>query len=173
MLDINFSCIVFTFFALRSIANHFALGTPNLINTTKNFDITFPGTSSTNDSNDLEDLIGCFQQAPPHESQLSRTNFIDCFSAQEQIAAHDPRRPIIFRRNNDTAFILPNKFVYRTCTIFLDMVSADDEDFFYVAEIRDAAIDTARKCTSISRALGGKAIVGPRKSVEVFVFGRP
>ena len=98
---------------------------------------------------------------------------MDCFYAQQQIAAHDPRRPIEFRRNNDSTFVLPNIFTYRTCVILLDMVSDDAEDSFYVADIRAVAIDTARRCTSLKKSLGGRGLAGPKGLMEVEVFGRP
>ena len=78
-----------------------------------------------------------------------------------------------FHRNNDTPFEIPVKFTYRTCVILLDMVSDDAQDVFYVAQIRNAAIDTARRCTAQRNALGGVALVGPRKLMEVWVIGRP
>ncbi len=52
------------------------------------------------------------------------------------------------------------------------MVSANAEDTFYVGEIRSVAIDTARKCTAIPIALGGKGVVGPKRLMEVLVLGR-
>ena len=52
------------------------------------------------------------------------------------------------------------------------MISADAEDVFYVGQIRDVAIDTARRCTAIPAALGGRGVVGPRKLMEVLVLGR-
>ncbi|KAF6241508.1 hypothetical protein HO173_000218 [Letharia columbiana] len=173
MLDILLSCFVFTFFALPCVASPSDLGALEGFNSTKNLNTTFPDRSTIGMTNALGDLIGCFHQAPPQEPhKLSRTNFIDCFNAEKKIAAHDPHRPINFRRNDDTTFVLPNSFTYRTCVIFLDMVSADAEDVFYVGEIRDAAIDTARRCTALNQALGGKAVVGPKKLMEVLVLGR-
>lgn len=172
MLDIFFLCFVFTFFALLCIANPSTLGSLIVFNSTKDFNTTCPGTSIVNTTDALEDFIGCFRQAPPHEPQLSRTNFIDCFNAEKELAAYDTHKPIHFRRNDGSTFMLPQSFPYRTCVIYLDMVSAEVEDFFYVGEIRDVAIDTARRCTASRQALGGKGIVGPKKSMEILVLGR-
>lgn len=168
-----YSSFVFTSFALPCIATPFGLGALNVFNSTHDSNATFPGTSIVNVTNALEDLIGCFRQAPPNESPLYRTNFIDCFNAEQKIAAHDTHRPIDFRRNDSSTFILPNSFTYRTCVIFLDMVSADAEDIFYVGQVRDVVIDTARKCTALPKALGGRGMAGPRKLMEVLVLGRP
>lgn len=52
------------------------------------------------------------------------------------------------------------------------MINADAEDLFYVGQIRDVAIDTARRCTAIPQALGGRGIVGPKRLMEVLVLGR-
>lgn len=52
------------------------------------------------------------------------------------------------------------------------MVSVNAEDTFYVGEIRSVVIDTARKCTAIPIALGGKGVVGPKRLMEVLVLGR-
>ena len=173
MLGILFPCILFTFFALPSIAKPFDLDTLKIINSTKDVDTVFPETPGINSTDALEYLVGCFRQTPPREPQLSRTKFTDCFYAQQQIAAHDPPRRIQFRRNNDSAFVLPDIFAYRTCVILIDMVSSDAEDSFYAAEIRAVAIDTARRCTSFKKSLGGRGLAGPRRLMEVEVFGRP
>lgn len=174
MLDILFSYIVFTSFALQSIASPFKLVTPNMINSTRNYDPGFPYTSGNNLTDNVEGLVGCFQQSLPEDPQLVRTNFIDCYNAAEQLAALDPHGLVHFYRNNDTAFILPNRITYRTCVILLDMISAFAEDIFYVADIRAVAVDTARKCTTRRNAqLGGQGMVGPRQLMEIWVSGRP
>ena len=172
MLDILCSCFIFSFFVLPCIANNSSLGALRVFNSTKDFNTTFPGASIINTNHALEDFVDCYRQAAPRERQLSPTNFIDCFNAENGLATYDSHRPIHFRRNNDSAFILPQSFAYRTCVILIDMASDDAEDFFYVRQIRDVAIDTARKCCARPQALGGKGIVGPKKLMEVFVLGR-
>ena len=173
MLQPLFLCIVFVFSALLSIAMPLDLGTPKSINSTRGFIHDFRLTSFRNATDGVEDHRGCFQQARPPEPQLARTSFTDCFNAEQQLAAYDPYVPIHFRRNDDTPFEIPVKFTYRTCVIFLDMVSYDAEDFFNVAQIRNAVIETARKCTAQRKALGGMALVGPKKLMEIWVIGRP
>lgn len=154
------------------MANPVDLDTLTSFNATKDFKTNNPGTSIVNITHALEGLVGCFRQAPPQEPQLSRTSFTDCFNAVAKISAHDTRSLVHFRRNNDSTFILPNFFTYKTCVIFLDMVSADAEDSFYIGQVRDVAIDTARRCTARRMALGGKGMAGPRQLMEVEVFGR-
>ena len=173
MLQTLFLCIVFIVFALPSMAKPLDLGTPIIINSTKGFNNDIRFTSHRNTTDSVEGLLGCFQQALPPEPQLVRTSFTDCFNAQQQLAAYNPHIPMKFHRNNDTPFEIPVKFAYRTCVILLDMVSDDAQDVFYVAQIRNAAIDTARRCTAQRNALGGVALVGPRKLMEVWVVGRP
>lgn len=174
MHDILLSYTVFTSFALQSIASPFKLVTLNIINSTRSYDPGFPYTSGINLTDNVESLVGCFQQSLPQDPQLVRTNFIDCYNAAQQLAALDPHRLVHFYRNNDTAFELPNHIRYRTCVILLDMVSAFAEDIFYVADIRAVAIDTARKCTTGRKAqLGGKGMVGPKQLMEVYISGRP
>lgn len=172
MLDIFLPCFLSIFLSLLCIVNSFNLSTLKIVNLTKDLNITSPGTSILNVTNAFEDGTGCFHQSPPHDTQLSRTNFVDCFNAEKKIAGYDTHRPIRFHRNDDTAFVLPNSFTYRTCVIFVDMMNADAEDFFYVGQIRDVAIDTARRCTAIPQALGGRGIVGPKRLMEVLVLGR-
>lgn len=172
MLDVFLFRFLFTFFPLLCIANLSDIGALKVLNLTKGLNITFPGTSILNITNALEPETGCFHQSPPNEPQLSRTNFVDCFNAERKIGAYDTHRPIRFRRNDDTTFVLPNSFTYRTCVIFVDMISADAEDSFYVEQIRDVAIDTARRCTALHQALGGKGIARPKKLMEVLVLGR-
>ena len=155
MLNISLLCFIFTLLELSCKASAFDLGTLKVFNSTKDLNSTFPGTLIVDTFNALEGFIGCFHQAPPHEPQLSRTNYKDCFNAERKIAAQDTRNPILFRRNDTSGFPLPNSFTYRTCVIFLDMISADAEDFFYIREIRDVVIDTARKCTSLVRLFSG------------------
>ena len=173
MLQTLFLCIVFVFFALPSIAKPLDLGTPKIINSTRAFAHDLRFTSHRNTTDSVGTLLGCFQQALPPEPQLARTSFTDCFNAQQQLATHDPYIPIQFHRNDDTPFEIPMKLTYRTCVILLDMVSADAQDVFDVAQIRNAAIDVARRCTAQRKALGGVALVGPRKLMEVWVAGRP
>ena len=172
MCQTLFLCILFIFFALPSVAKPLDIGTPNIINSTRIVKHDFRFTSHSNTTDGVEHLAGCFQQARPTEPQLFRTSFADCFNAEQQLAAHDPYIPVQFRRNIDTPFEIPVKFSYRTCVILLDM-AADAQDVFYVAQIRHAVIDTARRCTSQRKALGGMALVGPKKLMEVWVFGRP
>ena len=172
MLDMFYVYIVFPIFALPCIANPVDLDALIPLNSTKDFNTNNPYTPIVNTTNALEGLIGCFRQASPDEPQLSRTSFIDCFHAVEKMSAHDTRSLVYFRRNNDSSFILPNYFTYRTCIIFLDMVSDDAVDFFYIGEVRDVAIDIARRCTALPMALGGKGMAGPRKLMEVEVLGR-
>lgn len=174
IIGIILSCLVLTLFALPSIAKPSDIDGLKASNSTKDLNTDLHGTSIANITNGLEGLIGCFKQAEPDEPQLCRTSFIDCFHAEERIAAHDTRMPIDFRNNNDSTFIIPNMFVYRTCAIYISMVSADAEDFFYVSQIREVVIDIARRCTSIRRmVLGGKGTAGPRNLVEIDVLGRP
>ena len=143
-----------------------------LFNSTKDFNTNNPGPSIVNITHALGGLVGCFRQAPPDEPQLCRTSFTDCFHAAAKISAHDTRNLVHFHRNSDTTFRLPNSFTYNTCVIFLDMVTADAEDFFYIGQVQDVAIDTARRCTAFPMALGGKGLAGPRMLMEVEVWGR-
>ena len=172
MLQTLFLCIVFMFFALPFIAKPLDLGTLQIINSTRDFNHDPWFTSHRNTTDGVENFLGCFRPTEPSEPQLARTSFKDCFNAEQQLAAYAPYIPIHFHRNNDTFFEIPLKFTYRTCVITLDMVSADAEDVFYVAEIRNVAIEIARKCTARPEALGGAALVGPKKLMEVLVTGR-
>lgn len=173
-LGILFSYTVLASFALRSIASPVNLISLHMVNSTKTYDPGFPYTSAITLTDNVESLVGCFQQNLPQDPQLVRTNFIDCYNAAEQLAALDPHRLVHFYRNNDTAFELPNRITYRTCVILLDMVDSVAEDIFYVADIRAVAVDTARKCTTGRKAkLGGKGMAGPKQLVEVWVSGRP
>lgn len=174
MLDVLFSYTLFTSFALQSIANPLKLVTLNIINATRNYEPGSPYTAGINLTDNVEGLVGCFQQNRPQDPQLFRTNFVDCYNAAKQITALDPHRLVHFYQNNDTAFELPNRITYRTCVILLDMVNGFAEDIFYVADITAVAIDTARRCTAGRRAhFGGKGMVGPRQLMEVWVSGRP
>ena len=173
MCQTLFLCMFFIFFALSSVAKPLDPITPNITNSTRAFNHDFRLTSHSNTTDGVEDIIGCFQQARPPEPQLVRTSFTDCFNAEQQLAVYDPYIPVHFRRNNDTTFEIPVRFTYRTCVILLDMVSADAEDVFCVAQIRNAVIDLARRCTAQRKALGGVALVGPRKLREAWVVGRP
>lgn len=173
MLDIFYVCFVFPMFALLCIAIPVDLDALQFLNSTKVFTTNNPEISIVNMTNTLEFPIGCFRQAPPDEPQLCRTNFIDCAHAVEKMSAHNTQRLVIFRRNNDSKFILPSTFKYRTCVLYLDMVSDDAVDYFSIQQVRDVAIDTARRCTAIRMALGGKGLAGPKNLMEVEVFGTP
>lgn len=173
MLQPLFLCIVFIVFALPSTLKPLDLGSLRVINSTRDLNDDPRFMSHTNTTDSVEDLLGCFQQYRLPEPQLARTSFKDCYNAEQQLAAYDPHVPIHFHRNNDTSFEIPVRFTYRTCVIFLDMIYADAEDVFYVEMIRNAVIDTARRCTARPKALGGMALVGPRKLMGIWVTGRP
>lgn len=174
MLFILYSCFVLTLFTLPCVANTLDLGTrtPILLNSTNKPNDTFPFAKLVDITNTLEKSRGCFHQAPPTEPQLFRTNFIDCFSAAKKIAAYETYRPMNFVRDPNATFALPNSFTYRTCLIHLDMVSADAEDFFYVGQISNVAVEIARRCTALAKARGGMGFAGPRQLMEVVVLGR-
>ena len=171
MLDIFLSCFLFAFFPSPCIANSSDIGAVKALNLTKDLSIISPGIIIVNTTNVLG-RTGCFRQAPPEEPQLSRTNYVDCCYAVQKIAVYDTHRPMHFRRNHDTDFILPHSFTYRTCVISLDMVNASAEDFFYLEQILYVATDTARRCTALYQALGGMATVGPKQLMEVYVLGK-
>ena len=174
MLFILCSCFISTFFTLPCIANTLDLstGTPIDWNSTNKPNPTFPFANLVNTTYTLKSIKGCFQQAPPTEPQLSRTNFFDCFNAANQIAADDTYEPMNFRQDLDATFPLPHSFKYRTCLIHLDMVSPEAEDFFYVGQIRDVAIAIARRCSALAKARGGMGFAGPKQLMEVIVMGR-
>ena len=140
---------------------------------TGNLNGLFSGTSVNNITKALDDAEGCYRQAPLHKPQLFRTNLRDCLGAINMIAAHDRPNPTLFRRYDNSTFILPITFTFRTCLIYLDMISADAQDVFYVAQIMAVAINTARRCTALRTTFGGRALAGPRRLMEVLVIGTP
>lgn len=49
-----------------------------------------------------------------------------------KISAHDTRSLVHFHRNSNTTFRLSNSFIYNTYVVFLDMITVDVEDPFYI-----------------------------------------
>lgn len=52
------------------------------------------------------------------------------------------------------------------------MVNAVDDDSFLLKEVKHVAREIAVHCTITRPGLGGRAKVGPKKVVEVLIWGR-
>ena len=114
--------------------------------------------------------ITCFHQ--DRINPLGRTNVHDCTLAVNKIAIPLSPSPFDFHRTPDRPFPLPNSFSAGSCLIWVDMESDDAEDTFSPTDVLVAVSRIIGRCVGDSPALGGKTLVGPKKLMNVFVFGR-
>ncbi|KAL6715224.1 hypothetical protein ACLMJK_007488 [Lecanora helva] len=126
--------------------------------------------NSTNvEHNDLD--ITCFHQEQGGRP-LGQTNVVDCTYAMNRVVTSVVPAHYVFRRTYRYPFPLPKTFPAGSCNIWLDMTSNEAEDSFELADIVVAASRIVGKCVAGAPALGGKTLVGPKKLMEIFVFGK-
>ncbi|CAF9920674.1 hypothetical protein IMSHALPRED_004972 [Imshaugia aleurites] len=97
----------------------------------------------------------------------------DCLNAAgELLHTSNPFHPITFARTGNVGFKLPIVVRNGTCVISIDVMNDGDKDFFMPLLVYTTATDIAHRCTQGAFDLGGRSMVGPRKLVDVLVFGR-
>lgn len=115
---------------------------------------------------------GCFQQRPPGGRQLHPTIFKDCLDGIKELVRYDKAyAPTLFRRTPGLGFKLPYHWTCRSCYIFLDLDSDEDEDSvsFYEIALEAGVVNGA--CVARPPHLGGASRVGPKRVINISLFG--
>ena len=116
--------------------------------------------------------VGCYNQSPPGQRQIYPTKFVDCAEPIKNLVKYDKAHaPTLFSRKRGLGYKLPAQWVSRSCAIFLDARSDDDEDYatFYDIAIEAGVINAA--CVANPPHLGGTNRVGPKKIMNISIFG--
>ncbi|KAL9064480.1 MAG: hypothetical protein Q9161_008855 [Pseudevernia consocians] len=128
--------------------------------------------SVVNDSSDSNEYGDCFDPAAPHRG-LFPAREQDCLNAAEEIFDfRDPFLPTTFARRSNVGFRLPKVVRNGTCVISIDVMNDADKDKFKPWLVYTTAMDIAHRCTHGYFHVGGRTTVGPKKVVDVLVFGR-
>lgn len=131
--------------------------------------IEFSPGVSPNASPILAEKSDCFT-----DRRLLPTSFHDCYKAANSLldGIKYPLRLTTFARRGRVGFKLPKVVRNGTCVISLDVASDDDGDFFQPARAFTAALTLVHECLGTNYHLGGKTTIGPKRVVDLMVFGR-
>lgn len=157
---------LYGFFAVAdSIQSNFS----NLSNASSSDVASLSVVNNSSNSNEYDD---CFDRATPHRG-LYPAKEQDCLNAAEEILDfRDPFYPITFARRDNVGFRLPKVVRNGTCVISIDVMKDADKDKFKPRLVYTTAMDIAHRCTHGDFPFGGRTMVGPKKVVDVLVFGR-
>ena len=138
-------------------------------NTTSSDAISLPALN--NPSND-DGYGDCFNPATSRRG-LYPAKQEDCFNAaKELLYVKEPFHAITFARSSNVGFKLPQVARNGTCVISIDVMNDTDMDKFEPVLLYIAAWEIALRCTQGTFPFGGKTMTGPKKVVDVLVFGR-
>lgn len=115
----------------------------------------------------------CFLPSPPGRTPIHPTIFKDCLDGIKELVKYDKAyAPTLFRRTPGLGFKLPHHWTSRSCAIFLDLHSDEDEDLvsFYDIAVEAGVLNGA--CVAPPPHLGGTIAVGARGILNVSLFGR-
>ena len=138
-------------------------------NTTSSDAISLP--IENNLSND-DGYGDCFNPATPRRG-LHPAKQEDCINAAKELSyMKEPFHPITFARSSKVGFKLPQVVRNATCVISIDVKNDTDMDKFKPVLLYLAAWELALRCTQGTSRFGGRTMTGPKKVVDVLVFGR-
>ena len=144
-------------------ANPLLINLPTLINSASINSTALPLVNTT-----ISDNLRCFRQSP----ERLKASYMDCENTIMGMRSRMDTRRYIFGRGSRATFKLPRSFHEGTCHITLDMVLDDDTDRLTFAEVREAALDLAIRCTIASPFdRGGIEAVAPRKVLHITIIG--
>lgn len=141
----------------------------SLSNTSSSDAVSLSILSDSSNNNEYDD---CFNPPTPRRG-LYPAREQDCLDAAKEIFnLRDPFKPTTFARKYNVGFKLPKVFRNGTCIISIDLVNENDRDHFKPWLVYTTAMDIAHRCTQGAFRLGGRTTTGPKKVVDVLVFGR-
>ena len=120
----------------------------------------------------LADRLGCFHQSPPLRPQRAPTTYKECSHILRFLLDYDKEQgSITFSRRPGIGYRVPDYWVAGTCAIPIDMHSDNEVDEMSFHDIAVEAGAIMVRCVMYGPHLGGTQPVGPRKVMNVTVFG--
>ncbi len=124
--------------------------------------------------NQLVSEAKCFQKRQPHDIQLKPINYRHCIEAAKRaVIGGKALAPMHFSTDPTVGMGMPATWTYGRCAIRIDTKEPDDEDTFPIVVVANAASLLAERCTKPDKpGLGGLGLIGPKKVIKIFVYGR-
>ncbi|KAL8861538.1 MAG: hypothetical protein Q9178_002062 [Gyalolechia marmorata] len=116
--------------------------------------------------------MACWKKPLPPAPQPATTVYWQCFEGIKDLAKMGKAyAPILFSRKEGAGFKVPDRWVTGTCYIHIDMDNDDDEDYITFHDIAVEAGILAAACVARPPHLGGTIAVGPKRVMNVTIFG--
>lgn len=155
-----------SFTGFSAFAVSLQLNVSSLLNTSSSDAVILWNLNNSSNNDD------CFNPPTPRRG-LYPAEEQDCLNAAHDLYnVRDPFHPITFARRNNVGFKLPKVFRSGTCVISIDLLDDRESDKFKPILVYTTAVDIAHRCTQGAFRLGGRTRAGPKKVVDVLVFGR-
>ncbi|KAL8904192.1 MAG: hypothetical protein Q9207_003429 [Kuettlingeria erythrocarpa] len=124
--------------------------------------------------NELVSEAKCFEKRELYDIQLKPIKYKDCIeAAKKAMIGGKAGAPMHFSRDPMVGMEMPATWSYGRCAIRIDTKKPDDEDTFPIVVVANAASLLAELCTKPDKpGLGGLALIGPKKVIMIFVYGR-
>ncbi|KAL6715258.1 hypothetical protein ACLMJK_007522 [Lecanora helva] len=126
----------------------------------------------------------CWPQSAAQEGRLTPTTFIACRDVIKQIPITDAGlKPITFSRSPTAGFRVPHTFEAprsskpattsnnNNCAVEIDVTDPHAEETLSFAELVIAAFDVTVGCVIPGPHLGGRAQVGGKEGLKIWVYG--
>ena len=156
-------------YGLSAFASSLQSSVSSLLNTSSADEV---GLLILNNSSNNDAFGDCFNPTTPRRG-LYPANEQDCLNAANDLFfIRDAFRPITFARRGKAGFRLPRVVRNGTCVISIDVMDDEDRDYFKPWLVYTTAVDIAHRCTQGAFRFGGRNTTGPKKVVDVLVFGR-
>lgn len=116
----------------------------------------------------------CFAQRQVHDIQLKPISYMDCLKAAEKATfGGKAGAPMHFSRDPGVGMRMPASWAHGSCVIRIDTREPKDDDSFPMFDVANAASLIAERCTKRDTpGLGGLGLIGPKKVIMIFVYGR-
>ena len=130
---------------------------------------TFP---SRNLSPSTSETVDCFDPDHSGKTQLSPVIYKDCREAIASIPVGEKGlAPITWARDPDAGFEVPAYWQHGNCVVGVDVTGEDVRETEVFARVLRAAFGLAVTCVIQPPHLGGKALLGQNKELEVYLYG--
>ena len=114
--------------------------------------------------------LECWAATP--RTHLVPTTFKDCRRLIRWMNSFDKdKNPMTFTRKPGVGYQVPRQWILGTCVLGIDMISDEAEDMLTFHEIGVEAYILALGCVIHPPHLGGERSVGPRKLLNVTIWG--
>ena len=120
----------------------------------------------------LGDTVGCFDQSTDPRRQITPTTYRACYGILDALLSKDKATAEIpFSRRSGVGFKVPEYWTSGNCVMVIDMHSENDVDSMSFLDIATEAGVIMVKCVMYPPHLGGTQPVGPKRVLNVTVFG--